>query len=544
MTTVLNYFDCLLRKDDFETLAEGCWINDNIISFVLEYLRHNVLLKRNDILLLDPPLTQIVKLSDTDSAFSLLDSLNCRDKDWIFHIINDSPSATKSGGTHWSLLLVSRPLCATFHLDSLSSDANCDSAGLVARSMALYFNNPTLENVQRLDVVEQINSSDCGVYTIMNSSTPVHPFVKWGQNETHVYLSVQLSDVENVKVNIEDETLTFSATGNGSHGRGPYEFKLDYFLPVIAQQSRYAITGRAVVIRLCKELRETWSRLTIQSERLPWARLDFDLYQFDVSDLEQSDTEDVNLGVKVIHPTKEERERHNAEMKALEDEEEWEAFVKILKNPLTIYLLLFNMFQFAGFLCVCGMLVRFLPTGGDTAKDDWYEMVIDRLVLVQLIAFLEPLHVLLRSTYLKDISESDLVHKLTPHLIGQTVLFFIEGKLIVRALPLLIKSGRFSYPMPNSLNMSFDLPSFLHVYLLCMLPAFYHLMRYMYVQRRRVIGPRPRVGADQMGFLSSIPWLRSIVGANRHKQSTLDRTNALANKHNRLAHTSQLSKLS
>ncbi|KAF5395512.1 Sentrin-specific protease 8 [Paragonimus heterotremus] len=167
MTTVLNYFDCLLRKDDFETLAEGCWINDNIISFVLEYLRHNVLLKRNDILLLDPPLTQIVKLSDTDSAFSLLDSLNCRDKDWIFHVINDSPSATKSGGTHWSLLLVSRPLSATYHLDSLSSDANCDSAGLVARSMALYFNNPALENVQRLDVVEQINSSDCGVYTIV-----------------------------------------------------------------------------------------------------------------------------------------------------------------------------------------------------------------------------------------------------------------------------------------------------------------------------------------------------------------------------------------
>ncbi|KAF6773885.1 hypothetical protein AHF37_06834, partial [Paragonimus kellicotti] len=361
----------------------------------------------------------------------------------------------------------------------------------------------------------------------MNSSTSVHPFVKWGQNETHVYLSVQLSDVENVKVNIEDETLTFSAIGNGSHGRGPYEFKLDYFLPVIAQQSRYAITGRAVVIRLRKEIRETWSRLTVQSERLPWARLDFDLYQFDVSDLEQSDAEDVSLGVKVIHPTKEERERHNAEMKALEDEEEWEAFLKILKNPLTIYLLLFNMFQFAGFLCVCGMLVSFLPTRRDTVKDDWYEMVIDRLVLVQLIAFLEPLHVLLRwvrGGFLASLFQVlgralVLFLIILPHesLHSETTVFWLffvypfyilsllgfksglltylrytvwiplypigficEGKLIVRALPLLVKSGRFTYPMPNLLNMSFDLPSFLHVYLLCMLPAFYHLMRYMY----------------------------------------------------------------
>ncbi|KAA3672186.1 sentrin-specific protease 8 [Paragonimus westermani] len=167
MTTVLNYFDCLLRKDDFETLNEGCWINDNIISFVLEYLRHNMLMKRSDILLLDPPLTQIIKLSDPHTSFSLLDSLNCIDKDWIFHILNDSPSPTESGGTHWSLLLVSRSLSATYHLDSLSSGANCDSARLVARSMALYFNNPAFEKVQRLDVVEQINSSDCGVYTIV-----------------------------------------------------------------------------------------------------------------------------------------------------------------------------------------------------------------------------------------------------------------------------------------------------------------------------------------------------------------------------------------
>ncbi|OON20975.1 hypothetical protein X801_03134 [Opisthorchis viverrini] len=101
--------------------------------------------------------------------------------------------------------------------------------------------------------------------------TPVtrHPFVKWGQNETHVFLSVQLGD---------------------------------------AEQSRYTVTGRAILIRLRKELKDAWPRLTIQSEKLPWAHLDFDLYQFDASDEEPpGDETEGNVKVKVIRPTKEER---------------------------------------------------------------------------------------------------------------------------------------------------------------------------------------------------------------------------------------------
>ncbi|KER25547.1 hypothetical protein T265_07006 [Opisthorchis viverrini] len=89
----------------------------------------------------------------------------------------------------------------------------------------------------------------------------------------------------------------------------------------------------------------------------------------------------------------------------------------------------------------------------------------------------------------------------------------LKGKLIVRALPWLAKSRRFSYSMPNALNMAFDFPLFLHTYLVGMTAVFYFLMRYMYGQRRRVLGPRPRVGADQMGFFSYIPFLRSMVGS-------------------------------
>ncbi|CAH8486968.1 unnamed protein product [Dicrocoelium dendriticum] len=224
----------------------------------------------------------------------------------------------------------------------------------------------------------------------------VHPFVKWGQNETHVFISVQLSDSENVQVTIGDETLNFSAIGNGSHGRVPYSFVLDYYLPVVSKQSRYTITGRAVIFKLRKEFKETWPRLNCQPERLPWTRLDFDLYQFDASDLEGSEPETGNVDLKVIQPSKEERELHNAEMKKLEYEEKWEAFLKILKHPLTIYLSLFNLLQFAGFLYVFGKLtLSSLQLDGSNETAEWYNEAVLRLIVAQLLAFLEPIHITL-----------------------------------------------------------------------------------------------------------------------------------------------------
>ncbi|KAA0184692.1 hypothetical protein FBUS_09243 [Fasciolopsis buskii] len=86
-----------------------------------------------------------------------------------------------------------------------------------------------------------------------------------------------------------------------------------------------------------------------------------------------------------------------------------------------------------------------------------------------------------------------------------------EGSLYVKALALLTKSRRFCIDMPNAFNMSLDFPILLHVWLMCMPIAFYILMRHMYAQRRRVIGPRPQVGSRQMGFFSFIPILRSLV---------------------------------
>ncbi|CAH8486943.1 unnamed protein product [Dicrocoelium dendriticum] len=166
MGVVLDYFDCLLRSDDFETLNEGHWINDNILSFVLEYMRRTVFGEHSNILFLDPSVTQLVKLGDYTSVTDLMESLGSSGKSWIFCIVNDSMS-TFCEGTHWSLLVLSPTLGEAYHLDTLQSDANYRSAVKVATALAAYYQKPDLVYVKHLPVVVQNNSCDCGIYTIV-----------------------------------------------------------------------------------------------------------------------------------------------------------------------------------------------------------------------------------------------------------------------------------------------------------------------------------------------------------------------------------------
>ena len=45
------------------------------------------------------------------------------------------------------------------------------------------------------------------------------PFVYWAQNDTHVYLKVDLKDVKDVKVAIEDDDIEYSSLGNSDGNR-------------------------------------------------------------------------------------------------------------------------------------------------------------------------------------------------------------------------------------------------------------------------------------------------------------------------------------
>ncbi|TGZ73718.1 hypothetical protein CRM22_001350 [Opisthorchis felineus] len=167
MGIILDFHDCLLRDEDLVTLNEGEWVNDNIIQFAMEYLRRTLLTTVDYVLLVDPAVTQIVKLADARSVATVLDSLNCKHTDWIFYVINDSLSTTSSGGSHWSLLVMSLTREKSYHLDSLPSEGNYGCALKIADAMAEHCDRNGLRTVLQTNVAKQRNSCDCGLYVIV-----------------------------------------------------------------------------------------------------------------------------------------------------------------------------------------------------------------------------------------------------------------------------------------------------------------------------------------------------------------------------------------
>ncbi|KAK4472009.1 hypothetical protein MN116_005385 [Schistosoma mekongi] len=163
---VLNFHESLLRKDDLETLEEGCFVNDNIITFQLEYLRHTKLCHSSNILLIDPAASQLLKLVDVESAGMVLDPLECKSKDWVFIVVNDSTSQDSSGGCHWSLLVYSPLLVCAYYFDSLNSSPNYSQAVLLCDKLSTYFGVSSVD-VNLPNVIKQSNGYDCGIFCMV-----------------------------------------------------------------------------------------------------------------------------------------------------------------------------------------------------------------------------------------------------------------------------------------------------------------------------------------------------------------------------------------
>ena len=67
-----------------------------------------------------------------------------------------------------------------------------------------------------------------------------------------------------------------------------------------------------------------------------------------------------------------------------------------------------------------------------------------------------------------------------------------EIMCILTSLPLARRAGKFSYSLPNKLNISFDYVYFCYFVLMMYGPVFYQLYTYMLSQRRKIIGKKEK----------------------------------------------------
>lgn len=160
---VISFHDTLLRKSDVDLLAGPYWLNDNLIGFYLEYLEKVTFQGNDKILFVSPQVTQCLKMSDWKEVGIFLDPLNFIVKDFIFLPLNDCDALEIPGGTHWSLLVLSKPENLFCHLDSRSGSNRSDAWRLgtnISKYMRQEVDFAELENLQ------QSNSYDCGIHVI------------------------------------------------------------------------------------------------------------------------------------------------------------------------------------------------------------------------------------------------------------------------------------------------------------------------------------------------------------------------------------------
>lgn len=163
---VLNFHNTLLRESDVNLLMGPHWLNDQIISFYLEYLEKNVFQNTRGLLFISPEVVQCLKFVSRQEMSIFLEPLNAKGKSFIFLPLNDN-NEVKAGGNHWSLLVFSRPESTFYYYDSLSSGTSLRSFRPFLLELAAAIDCPEFD-VRQGDCVKQNNSYDCGIHVVCN----------------------------------------------------------------------------------------------------------------------------------------------------------------------------------------------------------------------------------------------------------------------------------------------------------------------------------------------------------------------------------------
>lgn len=101
---------------------------------------------------------------------------------------------------------------------------------------------------------------------------PLFPVVLWAQTKEWLYLTIELEDPENVKIDLKENELYFS----GSKGKNEYEFTLNFLKPINVEESKYS-TKRNIKFKIVKKEKERWKTLNNDGKK-HWIKCDWNLW--------------------------------------------------------------------------------------------------------------------------------------------------------------------------------------------------------------------------------------------------------------------------
>ncbi|KAI9364511.1 HSP20-like chaperone, partial [Zopfochytrium polystomum] len=99
------------------------------------------------------------------------------------------------------------------------------------------------------------------------------PELLWAQRDNEIYLTINVSDVVDPKIELKPDSIHFAGP---SHGK-LYEFKLDFYKEIDPESSRKNVTARSIVLIIAKKQGEYqyWPRLIKSSTKPHFLKTDF-----------------------------------------------------------------------------------------------------------------------------------------------------------------------------------------------------------------------------------------------------------------------------
>ncbi|XP_011162076.1 very-long-chain (3R)-3-hydroxyacyl-CoA dehydratase isoform X2 [Solenopsis invicta] len=343
------------------------------------------------------------------------------------------------------------------------------------------------------------------------------PFVYWAQTESQITLKVDLTDVKDLNVNLKETTLQVTAYGQGARGLNNYSFDLNLHSSIDPNESNYKVIDREVDFILKKKYNGWWPRLTSQPQKPSWLKVDFDKWKSEDMD----DNEDEKRDILNDYPNMYDK-LHKEEFGYRKD------FKKV-------YLVIYNLFQFVGFIYVFIVMgIRYSRDGPDFMKET-FDTVGNPLKFVQVLQLLEVMHPMFgytKGSVLVSLWQTGgrafvlfCMIDAEPRMQTKPVVFYLfviwsmveivrypyyitqllnikiplltwlrytiwiplyplgflcEGIIMLRNIPYFEETQRFTISLPNSYNFAFHFSSVIRLYLLFLfLPALYMVMSHM-----------------------------------------------------------------
>ncbi|KAK7081021.1 hypothetical protein SK128_016016 [Halocaridina rubra] len=270
----------------------------------------------------------------------------------------------------------------------------------------------------------------------MEENKHLSPFVYWAQTDTTITLRIELRNVQNLygnnsknlslqspHVDLQRDSLSFTAVGNGAQGENNYSFHLKFLKEIDTEESRYRVLDRNVEFNLRKSEVEFWSRLLDDTKKPEWLKIDFDkwTHEEDLSD-EARDIMEDHPGLfdqlqaeELGWPTK---------------REDWKPFTR--ESMRKVYLFLYNLWQFVGFIYIVSVLTtRYLKEGPDSMEGT-YAAVGWMIKMCFTTQFLEIFHPMVGYT-------KGSVFEAVVQIGGRSLIFFclIEGEERMQTKPVI-----------------------------------------------------------------------------------------------------------